>query len=608
MNQRQPSPQPQPRRQCQTNPTPLQQARLHRDPLPSDPLGQRLAHLFPNGWHWIYAPTPQPGDKPEWQTIKPFPLTPIEMWQLHQDPNCLIGTRPDSKTHWGTIDLDIHSPYHPQQDPTWLPRILNGLESIGITRVLICRSSASGGLHLWLPLSEAVPSFGFAITLKYHLEALGLKLRPGHCEIFPNPKRYVPQGQGYSHYAALRFPMQPGSGYCVLDNDLNPRAWTLKDWLDAFDLCAEGQDLPQLKAAIEHSQQNHRIRHHRHPQSLAAWQQRIELEKQQGWTGPGQSNEKFKLFACEARVFLGMDSPQAIAQHIQEIAQTTPGFYEHSNHTQDLPQRSQEVAQWAMRYYWPLGDAPQRDTSYHSPQSLQNPSTPAIDFSYHQAKREAAQSRIKAALAQLQEQSNLPPSATARAQAIAQLAHISQQTLYKPHNKPLWHPDHLPSQPLTPTPLNPAVAALESPKPAPEQEITQPLTKPALKPQSQTLKLLWLREITQLFIYVGFCLILIHIQAAAALTLKGQRAAQAAQLSTDRSNRGGLGGNLAASISPSGPSSPPFSVSLPPAFSPPAGLSPAWSQLRASLPEGLQAKIAAAERQRQRQQEREDHR
>jgi len=299
-----------------------------------------------------------------------------------------------------------------------------------------------------------------------------------------------------------------------------------------------------------------------------------------------------------------MDSPQAIAQHIQESAQTSPGFYEHSNHTQDLPQRSQDVAQWAMRYYWPLGGDPQRHTGYHSPQRLPSrptPSTSPADFSYHQAKREAAQSRIKAAVAQLQEQNSLPANATARAQAIAQLAHISQQTLYKAHNKPLWHPDHLLAQSPTPTPP-------ESPQPAPEQEITQLPLKPVQIPQSQTLKLLWLREITQLYIYVGFCLIHTHFQAAAALTLKGQRAAQAAQPQTDRSNRGGLGDHSPASIPPSASSSPPPSASFLPPTSPPAGSSPAWSRLRASLPESLQAKIIAAERERQRQQQWEGHR
>ena len=90
-----------------------------------------------------------------------------------------------------------------------------------------------------------------------------------------------------------------------------------------------------------------------------------------------------------------------------------------------------------MRYYWPMGAHPSRDTGYHS-----QPPPPA-DFSYHQAKREAAQHRIKQAVSELKAQEQLPSTAAARAKAIADHAHISQQTLYKAINKALWHPDYL---------------------------------------------------------------------------------------------------------------------------------------------------------------------
>jgi hypothetical protein len=170
---------------------------------------------------------------------------------------------------------------------------------------------------------------------------------------------------------------------------------------------------------------------------LESWQERIEAEKQ-GWSGAGQSNEKFKIFACEARVFLGMDSLDAIAAHIEETALNTPGFAEHSHHHHDLKQRAKDVAAWAMKYYWPLGGPSDRTTGYHSPQKA-----PA-DFNYHQAKREAAQHRIKAAIAELQCTNQLPEAATARAKAIVAIAKVSQHTLYRESNKPLWHPDYFP--------------------------------------------------------------------------------------------------------------------------------------------------------------------
>ena len=124
-----------------------------------------------------------------------------------------------------------------------------------------------------------------------------------------------------------------------------------------------------------------------------------------------------------------MDSIGAIAEYIEQLAKATPGFYEHSSHIKDISQRSRDVAIWAMRYYWPMGAHPSRDTGYHS-----QPPPPA-DFSYHQAKREAAQHRIKQAVSELKTQDQLPSTAAARAKAIADHAHISQQTLYKALNK-----------------------------------------------------------------------------------------------------------------------------------------------------------------------------
>ncbi|NJN37942.1 MAG: hypothetical protein HC790_03145 [Acaryochloridaceae cyanobacterium CSU_3_4] len=491
--------------------------KFHRRPLgaalPLSETGQRLTALFPNGWDWIYADPPSHNNKPNWETVKTYPLTPIEQWSHHQNPNILIGIRPSATTRWGILDIDRHSQYHPAQNPVALQTICNSLEDIGIPRTLINQSSHSGGLHLYIPLPELVSSYWLSITLKYHLEAAGIQIRSGQCELFPNPKRYIPKGQGFSHFNGIRMPMQPNTGFLPLDQDLNPLPWSLEDWLNAFDRAASHQDHTKLTQQIEDAKQNHKIRHPiRNPHSIASWRARIEQEKTQGWTGPGQTNEKLKIFGCEARVFLNMDSTAQIADYIQQTAQTSPGFHDHSNHTRDIAQRSREVAQWAIRYYWPLGGTASRETGYHSP------STPIASFSYHQAKRAAAQSRIKTAVEELTQAGSLPASITARSQAIARAAHTSQKTLYLASNKPLWHPDHLPTE------------IPETPKSAPAEEILQPVQKTEKQPLCRSPQLLWLRQILQLFIYVGFVHQLIQTQAAVALTLRGQRATATALL------------------------------------------------------------------------------
>jgi hypothetical protein len=563
------SPQPS-RSRSRKRKTPAHQRKL-LGPLPLSEAGQRLAALFSNGWDWIYADAPSKGSSIEWETIKKYPLAPVELWTLHQNQTCIIGLRPGTETRFGVIDLDAHSKYHPAQDPDALDKILKAFEDIGLCRSLINRSSYSGGLHIYFPLPEERNSFAIACLLKYTLEGAGIKLRSGQCEIFPNLKRYVTQGQGYSVYNGLRLPMQPDSGYLPLDPDLNPLLWDLEDWLDGFDLAAQHQDLEKLDRAIAHAKDNHRIRGHRNTQSLESWSERIEQEKVQGWTGPGQTNDKLMVFACEARVFRGMDSVDAIATYIEQTALATPGFNEYSTHIKDLSQRSRDVATWAMRYYWPMGALPSRDTNYNSP-------TPAADFSYHQAKREAAQHRIRQAIAELAAQAQLPSTATARARAIAEHGKISQQTLYKATNLALWHPEHQPQ--LEQVDSRCEVIAVTEAEAQAEQDITQQTKNKRKIVPIRPLQPLLNKRITQICIYEGFVIQNLILSTLEALALQGQRALPI----PEPLDWGGIGGELTTPTIQN------------------------WDELRKSLPESMQTKIATEKRSRQRKDELEQKR
>jgi hypothetical protein len=476
--------------------------------------------------------------------------------------------RPQDETRWLIIDLDIHSPYHPQQNPDWLSQIRNSLEDIGLCRWIVNQSSHSGGLHLYLPLPAPVSSFWASITLKYALESIGIRLKSGHCELYPNPKRYIPQGQGYSNFAAIRLPMQPESGFHPLDDDLNPLPWTLDHWLSQFETRAQQQDFPRFTQAIAEAKANFKVRSYRHPQSLANWESAIALEKDQGWTGPGQTNEKLKRFGCEARVFMGLDSIESIAAHIQTTAQNSPGFYEYSNHIQDLERRSREVAAWAIKYYWPIGTPPNRQTSYHSSES--DPETnKIIQLSYHQHRQEAAQNRIQQAVAQLLETNALPASTTERANAIIAQANVGRKTLYRKTNLPLWHPDHLvsdsPSTPPASPPPEPALAPpVKTPDPLPPLENSQPSLNSTKTSLVRSLNPLIYLINSLVFIYVGFVDLSTSMGSSdAALAPPGQRAAIAA---------------------------------VPSDFSDPLPTPEDWAALRRSLPPELRRKIDQAER------------
>ena len=180
---------------------------------------------------------------------------------------------------------------------------------------------------------------------------------------------------------------------------------------------------------------NFKIRKNRNPKSIANWQNAIAHEKAEGWTGPGQTNEKLKTFACEARVFLGLDSLDEIAEHIHRSAINSPGYQEYCQHTRDIRKRSYEVATWAMKYYWPYGSDPKRSTAYQSTSE-----TKVIDFGHHQRLQQESQEKIKAALTRLESDQTLAPEISARAQQLTQEAKVSRKTLYKPQNLELWHP------------------------------------------------------------------------------------------------------------------------------------------------------------------------
>jgi uncharacterized membrane protein YccC len=83
-------------------------------------------------------------------------------------------------------------------------------------------------------------------------------------------------------------------------------------------------------------------------------------------------------------------------------------------------------------YYWPQGTEPKRDTR------TDLPPTPSVN---HQRAQDAKE-RIQQAFNHLQSSHQLPERISDRARALMAQARTSKETLYKPENLPLWHPEH----------------------------------------------------------------------------------------------------------------------------------------------------------------------
>lgn len=397
------------------------------EPLPLSPLGKRLCETFSYFWQAILGVN-EPD--PQWQTVTKHPIRPRVLWRLWQDAAQLVGVRFASQTRYGVIDIDCESLYHPNQDPNALKAVRAALETIGLYRSILVRSSWSEGLHLYLPLPEEVPTFGLASALKQCLEAQGFIVKPGQLEIFPNCKAYALPGT-YTEYNAHRLPLQPASGSCLLDSDCNPISEDLESFFQQWDIAAAGQALEELRSAIATARTNRKTKRHR-SSIVGEWQQDLLSEIQEGWTAHGQTNHLLKTIACYGVVFEGFTG-DALAKYVHQTAINSPGYQQWCRHQHEIILRSQVWARAAEGYYWSLGSSPKRMGRLHNDET--NNVVP-----FNLARSEDAQQRIKAAFKHLEEQKQLPPNATARAKAIAQCGGVSTKTLYR--YPELWHPSH----------------------------------------------------------------------------------------------------------------------------------------------------------------------
>jgi hypothetical protein len=184
-----------------------------------------------------------------------------------------------------------------------------------------------------------------------------------------------------------------------------------------------------LRHAMKIGRDNHRKKPKRRSHPVDSWRQDLDLEITEGWTGYGQTNHLLKTIACYGRVFERLDG-QALIDYTLRIALTRPGYEQYCRHQPDIERKVTAWVRAVEHYYWPMGTAPSRDTNH--------PQGELVLFNQRQA--EDAQNRIRAAYAELDRTDTLPEQITARAKAIAQVAKVSQQTLYR--HLGLWHPEH----------------------------------------------------------------------------------------------------------------------------------------------------------------------
>ncbi len=389
--------------------------------LPADINGQRICTLFDYPWKWIERPVDDP--EATWKTNDKYPIKPRVLWSRWQDAATIVGVRFGSSTRYAMIDIDAGSAVLDQIDD-----VRGALETIGIVRTITLRSSWSGGLHIYCPLPQKYPTFSVACAIKQALEAQGLALAPGQLEVFPNEKTYGRRWLGeFFEYNGHRLPLQPGTGSCLLDDNLEPlsRAYDLSFFFALWDNAVLCNGHEEIAEALGVARANRRRFGRRAKGKMADWKEDLERIISEGWTDHGQTNEMLKAIGTYGRVFKGLGLYD-LAEYMQQTALESPGFGQYSRHQDDLPKRSLAWARAIEKFYWPLGTTPLRQTK-----TLE-------DVCFDRAIE--AQARIKVAIERCwAELEGLTIKALAK--RLSELANCSLTTLYK--YRYLWHPSEV---------------------------------------------------------------------------------------------------------------------------------------------------------------------
>lgn len=399
------------------------------EPFPDAPLGVRLCETFPYLWKAILRPNHPDG---AWETLDKYPLKPRVLWRYWQDAAAIVGVRFGSETRYGLLDLDAKSDYHPDQAPGALNRLRAALEAIGLCRTILTRSSHSGGLHLWIPLPSAVPSFWLAAALKVCLEQHGFVVQQGQLETFPNCKHYDTEYQGH------RLPLQPATGAALLDADAQVIAGGLDTFFRQWDLAAAAQDINLLTANVALAREIQTRRKYRAKHNvIQEWRADLESEMAAGWTGRGQTNHLLKTIACYGVVFAGQ-SKKTLVDYVIRTAVALPGYQQWCQHQAHIEQRAEDWAKAADGYYWALGTQGCRSGVFHRHEAI----NAIVKLNRNQERADEARHRIQQAVTALEASHALPEAIGQRMDAIVTAARCSRQTLRKESVLPLWHPQY----------------------------------------------------------------------------------------------------------------------------------------------------------------------
>ncbi|MBE7385150.1 MAG: hypothetical protein F6J95_027550 [Leptolyngbya sp. SIO1E4] len=417
--------------------------------------------LFPHRYDYIYAPHPDPYDRPHWQTESRYPLSD----RLFHQGAYLFGVRFGQQTNYCLLDIDADSAYHPSRDPLAIQRIVIALEPLGLTGYIACTSSYSQGLHLYFPFDIPQQSWQLSTAVTSLLENQGFKCQPGQLEVFPNPKLYVLDGTPRL-FNAYRLPLQAGS--YLLNSQFEPISGSQEAFVQQWCRCRARNaiEVPVVEQVLKRTKRQH----YRVSERADKFLNDLNAEIEPGWTEKGQTNHLLGRITMRCYVFhhvlqggLPLNG-EALVNEIVSIATSLPGYRDWCGHQHEIRQRAQDWARCIENSrYFPYGTQKGKYKAKGVGLDLSAPSN-GSSMTWNEQRSQTARTKIETAVAELLELNQLPEMATARFKRLLTYG-IGGSTLYKYKN--LWHPDlwKTPQPPLSS--CEAGASAMASPATAP---------------------------------------------------------------------------------------------------------------------------------------------
>ncbi|MDJ0595068.1 MAG: hypothetical protein QNJ72_34660 [Pleurocapsa sp. MO_226.B13] len=412
-------------------------------------LREQLYAWFDHAWDFILKETPES----EWKTIKKYFLTKEKLWYKYTDKLHIIGVRFGKYTRHALVDLDSGSLIHPYTNEEAYRRAKWALEEIGLIEDVTVRSSESEGIHLCYFFKTKVPTFKLACAMRWALERAGFEIKAGSLELFPNTKQFKKHQKGkkreFSYYNGHRLPLQKGS--YLLDKDFVPYSKSIEHFLRAADISAQNNDIELLTSTFADAEKWFKQKYRTYSSKTnnsdyQDWLNNSMRYISEGWTDNHQTNDLLLTIANVGVKAHGLEGEE-LAQFIQDTAISAPGYYPHCRHRHEIKRRCQDVARSAEKYWSAYPSRPRRSFTYA--EMVERLEKQSRKPNQNKKKSEETSQRIADTIVHLsQVLQALPRNIKKLMELIRETSKqlfgigVSDKTLRKKDNLPLWHPKY----------------------------------------------------------------------------------------------------------------------------------------------------------------------